>query len=144
MKSKDLVKVLSVLAFAGLTMVACSDGGGGPSVELSEFSITVEPSSVKSGDVSFSVENVGDITHEFVVVSTDLDAADLPTADDGSVDEEGEGITPIDEIEDIEAGDSGSLSVNLDPGNYVLFCNVVDGDQVHYRAGMYTTFTVTE
>lgn len=145
MKTKDSLKVLSVVALAGLGLAACSDGDdGGPSAELSEFSITVEPSSVESGEVSFSVENVGEITHEFVVVATDLDASDLPTTDDGSVDEEGEGITPIDEIEDIEAGNSESLTVNLDPGNYVLFCNVVEGDQVHYQAGMHTTFTVTE
>ena len=145
MKTKDFLKVLSVLALGGLSFAACSnEDDGGPSVALSEFSVTVEPSSVESGEVSFSVENVGGITHEFVVVSTDLDASDLPTTEDGSVDEEGEGIAPIDEIEDIEAGDSGSLTVDLDPGNYVLFCNVVDGDQVHYREGMHTTFTVTE
>jgi uncharacterized cupredoxin-like copper-binding protein len=139
------LKVLLVLALAGLSLAACSDGGdGGPKVELSEFSITVDPSSVESGEVSFAVENVGAIIHEFVVVSTDLDSSDLATTADGSVDEAGEGITPIDEIEDIEAGDSGSLTVSLDPGNYVLFCNVVDGDQVHYQAGMHTTFTVTE
>lgn len=142
MKTKNFAKVLLVLA--GLSLVACSDSDGGPSVELNEFSITVEPSSAGSGEISFAVENVGQLTHELVVVSTDLDEADLPTTDDGSVDEAGEGITPIDEIEDIEAGDSGSLTVTLDPGNYVLFCNVVDGEQVHYRAGMHTTFTVTE
>jgi len=145
MKTKNFLKVLSVLALAGLSLAACSDGDdSGLSVELNEFSIVVEPSSVASGEVSFSVENVGGITHEFVVVSTDLDASDLPTTDDGSVDEEGEGITPIDEIEDIEPGDSGSLTVDLDPGDYVLFCNVVEGDQVHYQAGMYTPFTVSE
>lgn len=145
MTIKHLLKLLPVLALAGLSLVACSDDGdGGPKVELSEFAVTVEPSSVESGEVTFSVENVGAVTHEIVVLATDLDESDLPTAEDGSVDEEGEGITPIDEIEDIEAGASGSLTVNLDPGNYVLFCNVVDGDQVHYQAGMHTSFTVTE
>lgn len=145
MKTRESLKLLLILALAGLSLAACSDGDdGGPAVELSEFSVIVEPSSVGSGEVAFSVENVGEITHEFVVVATDLDAADLPTSDDGFVDEEGEGIEPIDEIEDIEAGESGSLTVELDPGNYVLFCNVVDGDQVHYEAGMHTSFTVTD
>lgn len=144
MKTQRLT-LLALVALAGLGLVACSDDDDiGPSVELTEFSVTVEPSSAKSGEVSFSVENVGGVTHEFVVVATDLDDADLPTGDDGSVDEDGEGITAIDEIEDIEAGDSESLEADLDPGNYVLFCNIVDGDQVHYQAGMHTTFTVSE
>ena len=145
MKTTDSLKLLSVLALAGLSLAGCSGGDvGGPSVQLTEFSVTVDPSSVSSGDVTFSVENVGGVTHEFVVVATDLDDADLPTADDGSVDEEGEGITAVDEIEDIAPGDSPTLTVDLAPGNYVLFCNVVDGDQVHYQAGMHTSFTVTE
>jgi uncharacterized cupredoxin-like copper-binding protein len=130
-----------VAATIALASVSCS-GDGGPQVELTEFSVSVDPASVDSSETTFSVENVGSVTHEFVVVKTDLDDADLPTAEDGSVDEEGEGIEPIDEIEDIEADGSGELTVDLDPGGYVLFCNVVDGAVVHYQKGMHTSFTV--
>jgi uncharacterized cupredoxin-like copper-binding protein len=130
------------MALGTLGLVSCSGDGAGPRVELSEFSVNVDPATADSGEITFSVENVGGVTHEFVIVRTDLGAADLPTVEDGSVDEEGEGIEPVDEIEDIVAGDSGELTVDLDAGNYVLFCNVVDGTQVHYREGMYTSFTV--
>jgi uncharacterized cupredoxin-like copper-binding protein len=123
-------------------LVSCSGGEEGPGVELTEFSVSVDPGSADSGETTFSVENVGAVTHEFVVVKTDLDDADLPTAEDGSVDEEGEGIEPVDEIEDIQADSSAELTVDLDAGNYVLFCNVVDGDTVHYQKGMHTPFTV--
>ena len=132
----------TLLTLVALLLASCSGGGEGPAVELNEFSVSVDPATVDSGETTFSVENVGAVTHEFVVVKTDLDDADLPTAEDGSVDEEGEGIEPVDEIEDIEAGSSEELTVDLDSRNYVLFCNVVEGDTVHYEKGMHTSFTV--
>jgi hypothetical protein len=49
-------------------------------------------------------------THEFVVFKTDLAADALPTASDGSVDEEGEGVELVDEIEDIAVGDTPTHS----------------------------------
>jgi uncharacterized cupredoxin-like copper-binding protein len=62
------------------------------------------------------------------------------------VDEEGEGVELIDEIEDIAVGDTPMLTVSLDAGNYVLICNIVEdeGDEtiVHYQQGMRTAFTV--
>jgi uncharacterized cupredoxin-like copper-binding protein len=134
--------LVSLLTSVALFLVSCSGDGEAPSVELTEFSVSVDPGNVGSGETTFAVENVGAVTHEFVVVKTDLDDADLPTAEDGSVDEEGEGIEPVDEIEDIEAGSSEELTVDLDSGNYVLFCNVVEGDTIHYEKGMHTSFTV--
>ena len=82
--------------------------------------------------------------HEFVVLKTDLDAGDLPTDDTGAVDEAGEGITVIDEIEDIPVGESQNLSVSLDAGHYVLLCNIYSEDEqeAHYTMGMRTNFTV--
>jgi len=104
--------------------------------------VSVDPASVDSGETRFSVVNVGGVIHEFVVVKTELDEADPPPVEAGSVDEEAAGMEAVDEIEDIEAGSSEELTVDLDSGNYVLFCNVVEGDQVHYQEGMYTSFTV--
>jgi hypothetical protein len=86
-------------------------------------------------------------THEFVVFKTDLAADALPTASDGSVDEEGEGVELVDEIEDIAVGDTPhTLTLSLDAGNYVFIWNIVEeeGDEtiVHYQQGMRTGFTV--
>jgi hypothetical protein len=51
------------------------------------------------------------------------------------------------EIEDIESGDSQTLTLDLDAGDYVLFCNIVeeeDGEvESHFAEGMYATFTAT-
>jgi uncharacterized cupredoxin-like copper-binding protein len=128
-----LVAVLVVLS------AGCGGDDGDVSVALADFTVTADPTSAPSGDVTFDVTNDAEQTHEFVVVQTDLAADALPTDEDGNVDEEGEGITPIDEIEDIEGGSSQSLTVNLDAGSYVLFCNLPG----HYQQGMHTSFTAS-
>ena len=136
-------RLAAAILAGALLFAACSSKADSPSVELKEFSVSVSPSSADSGETTFSVKNVGGTTHEFVVVKTDLDDGALPTLKDGSVDEEGgAGIEAVDEIEDIAAGDSGELTVDLEPGKYVLFCNVVQGDVSHYAKGMHTSFTV--
>jgi uncharacterized cupredoxin-like copper-binding protein len=121
-------------------------GGGGSTVEvtLQEFAVGA-PSSGSAGEVTFNISNIGKETHEFVVIKTDLGATELPTAKDGSVDEAGSGMEVVDEVEDLAAGKSESLAVNLDPGNYVLICNIVEKEEgkteSHYQNGMRAEFT---
>jgi uncharacterized cupredoxin-like copper-binding protein len=122
----------------GLVAASCG-GGGGIGATLADYSITLDESSGDAGDLTFDVTNDAEQTHEFVIFQTDLAEDALPTNDEGDVDEEGDGITLIDEIEDIEAGSDRSLTVSLDAGNYVFICNVPG----HYRQGMHTTFTVS-
>jgi uncharacterized cupredoxin-like copper-binding protein len=125
----------------GLALLTASCGGdeGGVSATLADFSITLDSDSAPAGDVTFDVSNDAGQTHEFVVFQTDLAPDQLPTNEDGDVDEEGEGVTLVDEIEDIEAGSSESLTVNLDAGSYVLICNLPG----HYEQGMHTGFTAS-
>lgn len=126
-----------------LGLAACGDTDNNSSsneaevhATLEDFKITLDESSATAGEVTFEVENDGPSTHEFVVVKTDLAPDALPTDDSGDVDEEGEGITAVDEIEDIEKGDSPKLTVDLEAGSYVVFCNLPG----HYRQGMHAAF----
>ena len=114
--------------------------GSGTTIQVTEkdFAVAVDPSSAPSGDLTFSVHNDGPSVHEFVIFQTDLAPDELPTADDGTVDEAGEGVEHVDEIEDIAPGTDGTLSVSLDPGSYVFICNLPG----HYAGGMHTAFTV--
>jgi uncharacterized cupredoxin-like copper-binding protein len=61
-----------------------------------------------------------------------------------AVDETGEGVTLQDEIEDIEVGDTQTLTVDLAAGSYVLICNIYDKaeKEAHYQQGMRVEFTV--
>jgi uncharacterized cupredoxin-like copper-binding protein len=145
-----------VLAVGALVTAACTQTGASASpsasaagtattvnVALQEFSVVPDPTSAPAGDITFHVTNDGpDDIHEFVVFKTDLAPDALPTADDGSVDEEGEGIELIGEIEDIPVDGSGDLSETLEAGSYVLICNIVESGEVHYTLGMRTAFTV--
>ena len=108
-------------------------------VTLADYSITLDESSGDAGELTFDVTNDAEQTHEFVVFQTDLAEDALPTDDEGLVDESGEGVELVDEIEDVEAGSDESLTVNLDAGSYVFICNLPG----HYSQGMHSTFTVS-
>jgi len=132
-----LFVVPAAIAIA-FTVGSCG-GGSGIGVTLADFTITPEESSASAGELTFDVTNDAEQTHEFVIFKTDLAADALPVDSEGLVDEAGEGIELIDEIEDIEAGSTPSLTVTLDAANYVFLCNVPG----HYAQGMHTSFTVS-
>jgi len=138
----------AVPLIAGLALAASGcggDDGGTVDITLQEFAIGADPASVSAGSVTFEATNDGpDDVHEFVVVATDLEITELPTVEDGSVDEAGEGLEVIGEIEDIPVGETQSVTLDLDAGNYALICNIYDADEdeSHYKEGMRTSFTV--
>ena len=92
-----------VVALAGCssdtsTSTPAGDGEQTVAVTLQEFAVSAVPTSVAAGEVTFEATNDGpDDQHELVVIRTDLDPTALPTNDDGSVDEEGEGVEVLDE-----------------------------------------------
>jgi uncharacterized cupredoxin-like copper-binding protein len=145
-------------AFILLGLAGCGDssddgtaGGGGSDagsdtgtvdVTVQEWAVVPGVASTAAGDLTFNVTNEGEETHEFVIFKTDLAPTDLPTADDGSVDEGGAGVEHINEIENIEPGTTQDLTVTLDAGNYVFLCNILEGTESHYQNGMRTGFEV--
>ena len=132
-------RAIAVASIGALILLnGCGGDEGGVGVTLADFSVTPDANSASAGDVTFDVTNDAEQTHEFVVVKTDLAEDELPLNDEG-VDEEGEGMEIVDEIEDIEAGSDESLTTNLDAGNYVLICNLPG----HYAQGMHAAFTVS-
>ncbi len=146
---------LTVLAtiFAGaLLLSACSNDrgkGGTVEIDLKEWSINPNADSLPKGDITFNINNNGpEKEHELVIIRTDFAADKLPTKSDGSVDEGADGVDVSGKIEKVEADKKGSGSYTLDPGKYVLICNLVDeeNDQKisHYQKGMRVPFAVTE
>ena len=128
---------------------ASGDGDGGEEVNvvISEFTVEPDPESVDAGEVTFVVDNQGGETHEFLVVDADS-ADDLPVDDDGAFDEAAFGEDKVlDEVEDIESGDTAELTLDLEAGTYLLLCNVVEEEESgevesHFMEGMHATFTV--
>ena len=136
-----LQRLLVVPAVAALTFVAGSCGGddGGIGATEADYSITLDESTAPAGEVTFDVTNDAEQPHEFVVFKTDLAEDQLPMDDEGNVDEEGDGVELVDELEDIAPGDEPSLTVDLDAANYVIICNLPG----HYKQGMHASFTVS-
>jgi uncharacterized cupredoxin-like copper-binding protein len=139
---RSTFRTVAVVSAAAVLLVAAgcsSDSDGGISATEDDFTITLDPTTATAGEVTFDIQNDAGQTHEFVVFQTDLDEDALPVGDDGDVDEEGEGVTPVDEVEDIAGGSSASLTVNLDAGSYVVICNL----PAHYGQGMHAALTVS-
>jgi uncharacterized cupredoxin-like copper-binding protein len=136
------------LGALALVVVACGNETvrlGSVDVSLEEFAVSTSESSTFPATTTFDVTNQGpNETHEFVIIKTDLGPTQLPTDDTGAVDENGAGIDVIGEIEDIPVGESESLEVDLEAGNYVFICNIYDQStqMSHYQEGMRTGFTV--
>jgi uncharacterized cupredoxin-like copper-binding protein len=115
---------------------------GTPGIDLTKATqvIRVSRTSAPAGDVAFNVTNTSkDMIHEMLVVPVPVPDTPLPyLADKFSLDESK--INSAGEVSELDPGKSGSLTVKLRPGTYLLVCN----QPGHYEAGMWTTFTVTK
>jgi uncharacterized cupredoxin-like copper-binding protein len=100
--------------------------------------IKVLPDTVKAGDVTFNVRNDSkDTIHEMIVMYLADPSKPLAYIDaENRVDEDKAGDKG--EVSELDAGKSGSLTVDLKAGKYLLICNVPG----HYGAGMWAEFTV--
>ncbi len=140
------MKALFAIAAASLFAVAACGGpqqvagatGGTVTATLKDTGISLDKSTVPAGAVTFVVKNVGTITHELVVIRTDVAIDKIPADPDeaGKVSEDGS----KGESGDLDKGVSNTFTLNLDPGKYVLICNEVG----HYAMGMRIALTVTK
>ncbi|WP_179402307.1 cupredoxin domain-containing protein [Burkholderia guangdongensis] len=130
---------LAIIANAAVLGMAAQPAHAQQTVDATLLASSIElgTHSVKPGRVTFDVRNSADspMTHEFVVLKTDLADGALPVRD-GQVLERG--LRKIGEIEDIAPGQSRHLTLTLAPGRYALICNMPG----HYALGMHTTLVV--
>ena len=139
---KNLRAALTGLAGLMVLASACSGaspspsaGGTAISATLKEYSIELSATTAPAGPVTFTVTNSGTMIHEFVVLKTDTQAADLPLNNDEVTEDD---YTSMGEVADLEAGASGTMTATLAAGHYAIICNLPG----HVRQGMATDFTV--
>ena len=121
-----------------------SEEGGTVNVVLKEWFVLPDKMTVDEGRVTFKIANHGHMDHEFIIIKTDIPVHDLPVHEKG-LDEKKAGKA-IGEIEDLRPGEVKELTINMQRGKYVLFCNKVEIEDhkiiSHYRHGMRVAFTV--
>lgn len=102
--------------------------------------ITATPAKARAGVVSFEVTNNSkDTIHEMIVMYLADPTKPLPYIDaENRVDEDKAGDKG--EVSELDPGKSGTLTVALKPGKYLLICNVPG----HFADGMWTEFEVTK
>src|SRR5262245_28140013 len=121
----------------GVAAAAVAVGAGGAAsqapagaqiqVRLKDVSVLAPSKRVPAGTITFGVRNMGTVEHEMVVIRRDagiLPVHGFRASEAGAVDE----------VEELEPGKSGRLTVQLKPGRYLLVCNIVG----HYQLGIST------
>jgi uncharacterized cupredoxin-like copper-binding protein len=133
------MRKLVILAAAGAAAVGiavplalASASASTVKVTEKEFKITPSASSAPAGKVTFKIKNAGALDHTFDVIKTSLPASKLPVKKDRVT------LKPLATSGPFKPGKTGTLSLTLKAGKYVLICNVSG----HYKAGQRIAFTV--
>jgi plastocyanin len=92
------------------TTAAPTDGGGGATLELVDFAFSPTDLTVSSGD-TLTLSNEGATPHTFTIADEGID-------------------------EQVASGESGEVTIDLDPGSYDFVCTL------HESEGMVGTLTV--
>jgi len=123
---------------ATVVKVSLQDPSTGPGVTA--MHIAVDRDGVPAGRVTFRATNESkDQIHELIVVRTDSAQASLPY-DEKKAEVIEKRIHHLGEVSDLKPGRSGSMTLSLRPGSYLLICN----EPGHYKSGMSTAFSVTK
>ena len=109
-------------------------------MSMATMGVKLDKTKVSAGWITFDVTNDSkDIVHEVIVSPIKKGETELPyIADENRVDEEKAGH--LGEVSELDPGKSGSLKLDLKPGEYILYCNVPG----HFIGGMWTLLEVTK
>ncbi|MGB4863091.1 MAG: cupredoxin domain-containing protein [Tepidiformaceae bacterium] len=135
MKNRVITLAIAAIA-ASVLLVACGgDDDASPTqevdVKLSSFKVVPDKTVVEAGKVKFTATNTEPVdVHELAVLKVN-----------GPDDYENLG-----EVEDIDPGKGGDVTLDLEPGEYLLACLIAPGEAGskvdHFQEGMKIEFTV--
>jgi len=104
---------------------------------IAHMRIVLDHDALKPGRVTFRAENQSKTLVHEVLIARDSGKAEFPfNAKADRVIESR--VHPLGEISELAPGKTGTLTLNLKPGKYVLFCN----QPGHYKDGMIAKLTV--
>jgi uncharacterized cupredoxin-like copper-binding protein len=106
---------------------------------VKEWKVSLSTATHVAGPITFHLDNQGNIDHEFVILQTDALAKDLvPLVDPTTYRLDEEAFVSPGEYGDLPAGTTGTFTITLPPGHYVMMCNIAG----HYAPGMYADLVV--
>jgi uncharacterized cupredoxin-like copper-binding protein len=105
-----------------------------------QMELKLETNSVKAGRVVFDVKNDAQSQQHEVIIAKLKDRNQPVSVSPGNDRVDEKRLRTLGEVSDLDPGKDGKLSINLKPGEYLLFCNM----KGHYQAGMLAHLTVTQ
>jgi uncharacterized cupredoxin-like copper-binding protein len=115
---------------------ATAPGGRALGVKVADFTIKA-PKRIAAGNIVFRVRNSGPDMHELILVRAA--GGELPLrADNLTVDEDALEPRTVSVLEDDHPNTVRDWNVKLEPGRYILVCNMSG----HYLGGMRTELVV--
>jgi hypothetical protein len=108
-------------------------------VSLAEWAV-VSPAELAPGVITFNVTNDGDFPHHFAVARGDSYET-LPQIGGGAIDEATLAADFLGQTSNIQSGGTETIEFDLEPGNYVFFCNIA-GSVSHAAQGQVLSVTV--
>jgi uncharacterized cupredoxin-like copper-binding protein len=103
-----------------------------------KMAINANPDHLRKGVVRFDVTNLASsIVHEVIVARVESGDQVLPY-DESRAKVDAEQLYTLGSVNEIAPNKSVSLTLNLTPGKYLLYCNISG----HYIAGMWTVIDV--
>jgi uncharacterized cupredoxin-like copper-binding protein len=111
----------------------------GADMAMATMAITLDAAEISAGQVTLNVTNESPEFYHAVTISPVADpTVELPyLSDKMMVDEEAAGVTA--RVKELRPGTSRSVTIDLQPGTYILYCNIAG----HYAMGMWTLLKVT-
>lgn len=138
--AESLVKVTLIDKMSTADMSKSHGLGMGMKADMTmaPMAIKANPKSTSRGDVRFDVTNLASsLVHEVIVARID-DENQLLAYDDSRNKVDGESLMTLGSVNEIDPNKTASLTLNLRPGKYLLYCNIAG----HYMAGMWTVVEV--
>ena len=107
-------------------------------MKMAPMSIVTSNKFAVRGKVTFNVTNLSKtIIHEMLVAPIKDENTVMPYIDaENRVDEDK--ALDLGEVSELDPGKTGSVTLDMKPGKYILYCNVPG----HYAMGMWTTLEV--
>ena len=107
-------------------------------MKMAKMAININPNAVPRGAVRFNVTNLASALVHEVIIARITDPNQKLAYDESEARVTDDALQTLGSINEIDPSKSASLTIDLRPGKYLLYCNLPG----HFMAGMWTLIDV--